>query len=123
MNSGFDISSLTRNSPAGGSGTPPAFGPGGQHQLLLPNIGPAAGMPMMPGHHPAVAMAAAANNSLASSVNLSSIQSLVDPLQELPLPDETPQATRSRQRLCDDSQQQYHAINNQDLGEWHLLSE
>lgn len=51
-------------------------------------------------------------NVLASSVNLSSIQSLTDLLLELPIPQETPQQTAKEQVLISVNQQQQHVQNN-----------
>lgn len=55
-----------------------------------------------PAHHPAAPAARVmpeATNALASSVNLSSIQSLVDVLTELPLPSESPEVVSAAARL------------------------
>jgi len=51
-------------------------------------------------------------NVLASSVNLSSIQSLTDLLLELPIPQETPQQIAKEQVLITANQQHQHVQNN-----------
>jgi cohesin loading factor subunit SCC2 len=51
-------------------------------------------------------------NALASSVNLSSIQSMIDLLHELPLPSETPQQSAKEQVLINSMQQQQHVQSN-----------
>lgn len=54
---------------------------------------------------PPVAVMSDATNALASSVNLSSIQSLVDILVELPVPSEAPEVSLMKSKLITDGQQ------------------
>ncbi|KAI1285335.1 Nipped-B-like protein [Halotydeus destructor] len=144
MNSGgFDISSLTKNSPGNRNTPPTPFGnvPGAMqglpvnHNLLMPNAVPGqhlvnplvTGVPVVgpsAGHHQAISMASAATNSLASSLNLSSIHPLANILHELPLPSKTLTQGKKQECLLNEVQDQVHANSNlhQELGHQHQLS-
>ncbi|RWS10994.1 nipped-B-like protein [Dinothrombium tinctorium] len=105
--SNFDISSLTGESPSGGGSTQGSTTPPTNASFLGLNQ-----------------MQVNASNSFAASVNLASIQSLVDLLLELPLPTETPQQSGRQQILITPTQEQQHTAQNleAELYQQHHLS-
>ena len=82
------------------------------HLMSHPNQGvhqPTPVVPPPPAPSPAptsiIPVVSDATNALASNVNLSSVQSLVDVLVELPLPSEAPEVGVKKQKLLPDEQQ------------------
>ena len=112
MNPSFDINTLTGCSNVNDGNNLP-----GPHHLQQGQI-------MNPMTGQGFNLNTNALNSWASSVNLSSIQSLIDLLLELPLPSEISNQSGRHQLLITASQQQQHVNNNieQELVQQHHLS-
>jgi len=112
MNPGFDINTLAGCSSVSDGNNLPGPYHLQQGQLMGPMTGQGFNLNTN------------ALNSWASSVNLSSIQSLIDLLLELPLPSEISNHSGRHQILITASQQQQHVSNNieQELVQQHHLS-